>query len=218
MSKAAHGSRFHPADRLFLTIQDLYKAGKISDEMPLLKIDYRERAEQAPFQFDIVNARLHRTTCIEIKSKAGAPLYAVWKPTKEDIRLACDTCRPAAVRGEAVERDNALDIVFGFLSLIDQFSSVLKERGREYRASRRGKAFSEALNALSEEPNGKRRNGKSGVIPVMEALQEILQGCNESLLARGNGAIAGKPKSNGAAGPRRREKKGAPKVSKSGKK
>lgn len=135
-------------DQLAIEIQALQREGRIDSEPGLLKIDYRDQAAEAPFCFDMVNGTLHRVGCPQIPEAASSALYAVWSIGSESQAVACPSCRPAPAEGKGMSDDKGSDIVYGLVSILDQFGSVLKERGREYRSSMRGRQLSRELDQL----------------------------------------------------------------------
>ncbi len=205
-------------DSIAIMIQELRSRGRIDDSQPLLRIDYRKEAATAPFQFDMANARLHRTSCCAIPRGSKSALYAVWTPAPEDMELACKRCRPVMpVEGEedemangkdgGREREFATDIIFGFLSIIDQFGSVLTERGREYRSSERGKEVVKAFENLYSELTRKQKEALDITVSSLDVLVGAVRRYNEGFGTNGtNGRSAGKGtgahKKNGNGRPR----------------
>jgi len=192
-------------DTLALKIQEWRKSGKVDDEQPLLRIDYRKEAAQAPFQFDIVNGKLHRTVCTAIPNDARSAVYAVWKPTKEDIKLGCKRCRPDSNGDERVNKDLSSDILMGFLSILDQFGSVLTERGKEYRDSERGKAVEKTIRTILSRLDQKEQEVLDGLLSSLDVLVKVVQGCNESIRHNGHGLNA--RKRAGQQGPGKKSRK-----------
>ena len=141
-------------DLVALQLQELYRSGQMRTDQGLLKIDYRAEAAKAPFCFDIVNGKLHRNGCDAIPAASRDALYFVWEPGAGLRAAACRKCRPAAVKTGAMSRDTTSDIIYGFLSIMDQFGSVLRQRGQEYRNSPRGRRlardFSQLVSALDQ--------------------------------------------------------------------
>ena len=135
-------------DSLALELQRLFQRGAVDTGQPLLRIDYRSAAARAPFQLDMVNGKLHRAGCRAIPSTVSEALYAVWDPGEETSFLACRRCRPSAVETVEMKQDTSFDIIYGLLSIVDQFGSVLTERGREFRKSPRGRRLSKDLGKL----------------------------------------------------------------------
>jgi hypothetical protein len=124
-----------------LGIQELHRRGKVRDSQPLLRIDQRKEAAEAPFQFDAVRGRLHRTGCRAIPAASKSALYGVWEMRGSEQHLACPKCRPTPTRTKSAARTPdvpASDLVYGVLSILDQFGGVLRERGREYRRGQTG--------------------------------------------------------------------------------
>src|SRR4051812_22530725 len=81
-------------DALALKIQELRQQG--GPDARLLRIDNREEAAHAPFQFDTVKARLHRTGCRAIPEGSRTALYGVWRLPAQAAAYGCPTCRPDA--------------------------------------------------------------------------------------------------------------------------
>lgn len=173
-------------ESISLKIQELHREKKIPDEPSLLRINNPGETANAPFMFDMVNGRLHRADCAKIPVVSKSALYAVWQPRRNDLEISCETCRPAAAKVGHMKRGTASDIIFGFLSLLDQFSSVLIERGKEYRKSERGrqveKSLDEVFSAL-EETQGEILDT---ALSSLDVLLEGMQGVNASLDGKGN--------------------------------
>ena len=126
-------------DSLALELQRLRQEGKIDEEPALLRIDYSKESARAPFHFDIAKGKLHRNGCPAIPWDSKSALYGLWDPGTEPVEIACEKCRPTRVKVNTMAKNVASDIVFGLLSILDQFGSVLSERGKEYRDSDRGR-------------------------------------------------------------------------------
>ena len=141
-------------DLVALKIQELYKESKIDLREALLKIDNREEAAQAPFQFDPAAGLLHRRDCKAIPESARTALYGVWRISAVESRFACPRCnpagtadkagsqkaagasqaeRPASEAGAKAPHGDVADLLYGVLSIVSQFGGVLRERGREFR-------------------------------------------------------------------------------------
>ena len=181
MSKSLVFRAAEIGDTIALKLQTLRQEGKIDDEQPLIRIDYRKEASQAPFQFDIKNAKLHRTMCTSIPRGAQPTLYAVWRPDAKDLELACEKCRPVPIEEERMKKDVVSDIVFGLLSVMDQFGSVLTERGREYRNSKRGRQIAKTVEVLFSRLDQKQREALNVTISSLDDLSEIIHGYDERL-------------------------------------
>jgi len=80
-------SRTTVVDAVGLGIQDLHASGQLAGDQPLLRIDNRERARNAPFQFDAAKGRLHRTGCRAIPGDSESALYGLWEIKPEDFEM-----------------------------------------------------------------------------------------------------------------------------------
>lgn len=140
MNSLAEGTLEHFADLLALRIQQIRMEGLLDGEEALLTLDCAADAARAPFQFDMVEARLHRTGCAAIPRGSRSTLYAVWGMKHSDEKLACPSCLPTPHDNLAPESDDSSDLVLGVISIVEQFSSVLRHRGKEYRKSTAGQA------------------------------------------------------------------------------
>jgi hypothetical protein len=174
-----------------LTIQELRRTGKIPAEPSLLRIHNPGEMTNAPFMFDMVNGRLHRAQCAKIPTVSRSALYAVWQPWQADLQQSCEICRPATAEVRHMKTHIASDIVFGFLSLLDQFSSVLIERGKEYRNSTQGRQLEESFDGVLSALDQKQKEVLDLAISSLEVLLEGIEGRNGNLNGdgtTGNGA------------------------------
>jgi hypothetical protein len=213
MNKEAQGPGGSIGDFVALKIQELYKESKIDAREALLKIDNREEAAQAPFQFDPAAGLLHRRDCKAIPDSARTALYGVWKISAVESRFACPRCKPAeaaektgsakkadaaeseqqtADKGSAAPQGDVADLLYGVLSIVNQFSGVLRERGREFRKGGDGGRVKTELEGLYAKL-GKRE--KNLVLMTLLSLDEMTrkirdldQGLNDT--ARPNGRHA----------------------------
>ena len=141
MSNMEHTSLEDLADTLALHIQKLRSKGLLKETETLLNLDYTSQAAQAPFLFDMARGVLHRNNCVAISRSSRSTLYAVWEMRAGDEELTCPVCCPGSGKQSQIQTEGASDILFGIISFLDQFSSVLRERGKEYRNSNRGSAL-----------------------------------------------------------------------------
>ncbi|NIR65968.1 MAG: hypothetical protein GWN61_17200 [candidate division Zixibacteria bacterium] len=95
-----------------------------------------------------------------------------------------------------MEKDKASDILFGFLSVIDQFSSVIIERGREFRKTDKGKAIAESLHSLNGLMDKTQKDSINSLSSLMDVLLVIAQTCEKEISTQSNGSSNG---SNGSA-------------------
>jgi hypothetical protein len=148
MNSLAEGTLEHFADLLALRIQQVRREGFLDGEEALLGLDCATDAARAPFQFDMVEARLHRTGCAAIPRGSRSTLYAVWAMKHGDEKLACPSCLPTPHDNRAPENGDTSDLVLGVISIVEQFSSVLRQRGKEYRKSTSGQAAIQKMGGL----------------------------------------------------------------------
>ena len=91
---------------------------------------------------------------------------------------------------KAEQPANAGDILLGLVSLVDQFGSLLSQRGRDFRQTERGQQVDRSLSAVFGDLS---RSQQDGVNLLNSALDRLLAALN-----RQNGAPAdANPKDNG---------------------
>jgi hypothetical protein len=184
-------------DRLALEIQALHRRGKLRDS-PLLRIDHRREAAEAPFQFDAVRGTLHRTGCRAIPASSKTALYGVWEFQTGEQHLSCSRCQPMPTRRKTRRSADvpATDLVYGLLSIVDQFGDVLRERGREYRRSRNGQ-LQGGVRELYERLGSGERDVLQVIASALDNLSSVVNELQRSL-ANGNGhGTNGQPAANG---------------------
>jgi len=174
----------NPGDQLALELQSLYQQGRIDAELGLLKIDYRDRAAAAPFCFDMASGTLHRNGCPAIPESASSAVYAVWRPEPEAQAAACSSCRPTPsvpAEGKGMSDDRGSDFVYGLVSILDQFGSVLRERGREYRHSSRGRQLTRDLDQLLSTLDQTQREALKLTLSSIDSLIQAIAQINDRL-------------------------------------
>lgn len=197
-------------DRIALALQALRQERGVDVRRPLLRIDYRPEAAAAPFRFDMAGGKLHRTGCPAILRAPSQALYSVWDPGEELPALACEKCRPAAIESAHMRQDSSLDIIYGFLSIVDQFGSVLTERGREYRNSRRGRRLAKDLSGMFSALDQTQQDALQLTLASLDGLVKAIEQANRSLAPPGpvnNGRSSnGRPAASRAANNRKNHK------------
>jgi hypothetical protein len=174
-----------------LRIQGLRSREPAEGDPPLLRIDSRDEAARAPYQFDSVRGRLHRRECRFIPPSSRSALYALWHVSPEEEKLACPQCRPVPTEGGPADDGLATDLVYGLLSILDQFGGVLRERGREYRKSAKGRHLRVDLESLYR-GLGEREQQTLDVITtaldgVVRKIRDLDQSLNGRSRSDGNG-------------------------------
>ena len=177
-------------DAIAVKLQTLRAEGKIKDEQPLLKLDYRDQGAKAPFQYDVANATVHRTECSAIPDSSQYALYAMWELKESDRKFACRKCRPELIKNNGMKKDITSDIMYGFLSILDQFGSVLAERGKEYRNSRHGKQVSNTIDTILSELDNQQRDGIKFALSSIDSLLRLIHEYNNTF--KENGANNGR--------------------------
>ena len=197
-------------DRIALALQALRQEPGVDVRRPLLRIDYRPEAAAAPFRFDMAGGKLHRTGCPAIPRASSQALYSVWDPGEGLPALACEKCQPVAIESAHMRQDSSLDIIYGFLSIVDQFGSVLKERGREYRNSRRGRRLAKDLSGMFSVLDQTQQDALQLTLASLDGLVKVMQQANHNLAPDGpvnNGRSSnGRPTASRAANNRKNHK------------
>jgi hypothetical protein len=165
-------------DVIALKIQELRR--RQSEPRPLVRIDNREAAANAPFQFDTVEARLHRNDCRAIPSGSRTALYGLWQIPPQARQYACAVCRPEADDEDEMASDGVTDYVFGVLSVIDQFGSVIRERGREFRESAEGRQLTAGLDGLFRNLEDRERATLQVVLTSLDGLLATIADLDKS--------------------------------------
>lgn len=164
-----------------LALQGLRRQTRTGGEAPLVRLENRKEAADAPFQFDPANAVLHRTGCTAIPKTSHSALYAVWKINKEDLKYACPRCRPMNAQNKTEASFNPADVLFGLLSVLDQFGTILHERGRDYRRTNRGKQMEEALGGLIGNLDEQQKKGMTALNSGLDALLKTVGRASDAL-------------------------------------
>jgi hypothetical protein len=189
-----------PLDQVALQIQDLHRRGKLRDAQPLLRIDQRKEAADAPYQFDAVRGRLHRTGCRAIPAASKSALYGVWEFRASEQHLACPRCKPVPTRKKNTARAldvPASDLVYGVLSILEQFGGVLRERGREYRRSQTGDQLRSGVRDLYELFGTGERGMLDVLASALDGLSSVVNDLQRSLASTNGNGGNGQPGTNG---------------------
>ena len=179
-------------DVLALKIQELRRYQ--DESRPLLRIDNRQEATAAPFQFDTVAARVHRNGCRAIPSSSHTALYGLWQIPPRARQFACPVCRPQAHEESEMAREGPTDYIYGLLSVLDQFGGVIRERGREFRESDEGQQLMAGLDGVYANLEDRERATLQVVLNSLDGLLATLTDIHHSLDAQpthnGNGSGA----------------------------
>jgi hypothetical protein len=184
MSKRGARQPVSLGDRLALEVQELHRKGKVPDTQPLLRIDQRKEAAEAPYQFDAVRGRLHKTGCRAIPPGSRSALYGVWEFRSGEKHLACPRCKPMTTRGKkttSAADAPASDLLYGLLSILDQFGGVLRERGREFRRSRSGEQVRSGVEGLYKSLGSGERDVLNVIATALDGLGTMVTDLQRSL-------------------------------------
>jgi hypothetical protein len=132
------------ADDVALAIQGLRAAGRGFDA--LVRIDNRAAEAKSPFQFDAGRGLVHRRGCHAIPP--NAPLFGLTSLSRDGLSRACKRCKPVPEPPPDTQAADRTDVLFGLVSLVDQFAGVLKERGKDYRQTPDGQNLGMQLKGL----------------------------------------------------------------------
>ena len=209
MSKSRPRQPASLGDRVALEIQELHRRGKVRDTQPLLRIDQRKESAEAPFQFDAARGILHRNGCRAIPRSSKSALYGVWEFRANEPHLACPRCKPAPTKKKRAARTldvPASDLVYGVLSILDQFGGVLRERGREYRRSQNGDQLRSGVRDLYEMIGTGERDVLQVIAAALDGLSSVVNDLQRNLAGTNGHSGNGRPATNGSR-PRHQEVK-----------
>lgn len=192
-------------DVLAIAIQRSRVQGRLNGDQPLIRIDAQREAAQAPFQFDPVCGRLHRRDCHAIPSDARSALFGRWTMDAHDIVLACPLCCPAPQstipRGERIE---TVELLYGVASILGQFGTLLRERGKEFRNSDEGRQLEQQVESFYAQLDVQQRHVFDLLLTSLEQLAKAVQECDRNLQAA-NGTGGGPQSGANGRGMRREE-------------
>ena len=189
---------------LALVLQLLHGEKRLDTLQPLVRIAVIE-AVKAPFLFDSANAVLHRKGCKAIPISSRSALYAVWQIGRKDVAFACERCQPMSNQNKPDRPILIGDIVLGLVSLVDQFGTVLSERGRDFRQTERGRQMDRSLSAMFGDLASKQSEGLNTVNSILDRLLAAVKQHNGSNGSNGhNGSPVSPGKQTRTRKPRRR--------------
>ena len=166
-------------DILALKLQELRQGP--DDVRPLLRIDNRARAAAAPFQFDTVAACLHVKGCRAIPSSSRTAMYGLWRLPPQALDYVCPVCHPQADGTSDMPEEGASDYIYGLISVLDQFGSAIRERGREYRESQEGRQLKDGLDGVYRSLEDQERATLQVVLSSLDSFLSTLTDMHRSL-------------------------------------
>jgi hypothetical protein len=162
-------------DFIAQSLQAMNSSLRLRNKQPLVRIDNLKDAAQAPFQLDASTGRLHRRGCRAIPARSRLALYGLWHFGPEEGKLICPSCKPELMKKATETRSDATDILFGLVSLIDQFGGVLKERGQEYRSSEDGRQLGHRFEGLLQRLDQGEQDFLSTLLTSMDGLIQTVR-------------------------------------------
>ncbi len=169
-------------DQAALAVQALRRAGQLGFDV-LVRIDNTAEAAAAPYQFDAARGTLHRRGCRAIPD--GAPLYARWHLGRDDLTVACKRCKPLPDETKPSDPTERADLLLGLLSLVSQFSGVLKERGKDYQKTDEGQALTAQLGAIYRNLGRREKDMLDAMLGTLDTVIERLRALDRSLNKNG---------------------------------
>ena len=171
------------AERVALAIQDLHGNESHDRWNTLLRIDNRAEAAEAPFQFDAVHGVLHRRGCRAIPLGARSAVYSLWRVGPDELKRACERCRPVPEERATPNETERTDLLFGLISVIDQFGGVLKERGKDYQKTDEGRQITAQWGRFYRALGRREKEVLDTVLSSLEALIGKIREADERLNA-----------------------------------
>jgi hypothetical protein len=168
-------------DQAALAVQELRGQQRLGGPDFLFRIDNHVEAAQAPFQFDAANCIVHRQGCGAIPASARSALYGFWKIGPEEQKLACKRCRPVPDDQQQAEDSERTDLLYGLISVVDQFAGVLKERGKDYQNTTGGQELGTRLGTFYEQLGRREKEVLDIVLRSLEELVDRVQDLDEGL-------------------------------------
>ena len=195
MNKASQSASSQLFDLVALRLQEWHTEGKLKGTQPLLRIDNQKEVTKAPFLFDAVNGRLHLRGCRCIPKHSRSALYAVWRIENEEQQFACSRCNPVPTEDHSEDRGFASDLLYGFLSVVNQFGGVLRERGLEYRNSKEGQRLAEQLEGFYRDLGEREKKVLEAILVSLDGLAKTIKDIDAGLNGA-DGHDQAKPTSN----------------------
>jgi len=150
----------------------------------LVRIDNTAEAAAAPYQFDAAQGLVHRRTCRAIP--AGAALYGLAHITRDDLNRACKRCKPLPdQQPPPTDTTERADLLFGLVSVIDQFAGVLKERGKDYQKTNEGQQLGAQLDAVYRTLDRRQKEVLDTVLMALDQVVERLRTMDSALKRNG---------------------------------
>jgi hypothetical protein len=195
----------YPVDSIALALQTFASRRKKEQDMPLVRLENRKESAKAPFQFDPDTGLLHKTGCASIKEDSKSALYAIGSISKDDERFACPRCSPMTDDNKKEPSLDPTDVLYGLLSIVDQFGTILHERGREFRETDRGRHAEKTLSGLMGNLDEQHKKSVTTIVRGMDTLIKTFTNFTATMDAKAKSGLVGKRSAKTA--PRKKTKK-----------
>jgi hypothetical protein len=162
-------------DKLAVALQGL-RAGAA----PLLRVDDKGNAALLPYQFDAASGRLHRRGCREIPRHAA--LYGLSHVSRDQLANSCKWCHPVPDDQKSPpDTTDRTELLFGLVSLVGQFTSVLRERGKEFQQTTEGQRLAGQFGAAYRSLDTGQKAVLDLVVNVLDQLVDRTRRLDDSL-------------------------------------
>ena len=165
----------HLGDWVALAIQQLHQDRRLGGCDTLIRIDNLAEAADAPFQFDPVNGALHRKGCRVIPRGSRSALYSLWRIGPEEQKWSCPQCRPMPDEQRTDEEGDRIHLLFGLISVVDQFAGVLKERGRDFQKTSEGQKLATQLGGFYRSLGQREKEVLDTIISSLDQLTQRIR-------------------------------------------
>jgi hypothetical protein len=170
------------ADEVALAVQGLRRAAAGGFDA-LVRIDNRTAEANAPFQFDAARGLLHRRGCRAIPP--NAPLFGLTSIGGDVLSRVCRRCKPVPEASQDTKATDRADMLFGLVSLVDQFAGVLKERGKDYRQTAEGQHLGTQLGAVYQSLGAREKDVLDVVLTTLDQVVTRLRALDGALNQNG---------------------------------
>lgn len=185
-------------DALAIAIQRSHMQGRVNGNQPLVRIDAQREAAQAPYQFDPVRGRLHRSGCRAIPPDARSALFGRWAMAETESTLACADCAPTPNEtSSGTERIKTVELLYGVASILGQFGTLLYERGKEFRSSDEGRQLEQQVDKFYAQLSTQQQQVFNLLLTSLEQLVTAVQDCDRKLQGANGVAVDPPPATRG---------------------
>ena len=117
----------------------------------------------------------------------GRAAVRLWHLSHDNVKHACKRCKPLPDEPNVNEPKDRADLLFGLVSLVDQFAGVLKERGRDYQSTEQGQQLSAQLGDIYRSLGRREKEVLDTVLGTLDTVIQRLRELDRSLNNNGAG-------------------------------